>query len=676
MRTKSEYQNPKSETNSNNKNTKFKIVSNFVLRISSFNLQAGQSLVEILLVIGLSALILPALLTGLVSSRQGKAQNQQRTQAIYLLNETADAVRSVREKGWSTFAVNGTYYPIISGSSWTLATGSATVNGLTRSITIGDVNRDSGGAIVITGGSLDPSSKKVDISISWGQPYMSTVSASLYITRYLDNNSFTQTTVADFDVGTKSGTVVTNTLGGEVTLGAGGNADWCTPSTSIVGQLDLPKTGKATSVTAVVGEAFAGTGENSSGESFADILISNTDPPIPTLYGTIDGYKTNDIFGEEDYGYIATDSHSKEVVIIRLSSLPFIESGHFNAPGNDFGESIFVLNNIGYVVIKDKLYNFDLSSKNGARPILDTNGVTLSKDGTSVYVVGNYAYVSIKGDNNVQLDIIDISNSSNMIKVGSAKVNNQSAQDVFVNGGGTRAYIVTNATSRDEREFHIVNTQNKSNPIKVGSGYYTNGMSPEGIEVVTTNKAIVVGQGGEEYQVVDISNELNLLRCGGLQSDSGIFDSASVLEPDGDAYTYIVTGDASSEFKIIEGGPGGNYASSGDFTSSAFDATSSAAFNRFDVSVNRPISTDIKFQVAVSQAVSGSCSGSIFNFVGPNATSSAFFTTTATLGVQSFSYPIPSIINPGRCFKYKAYLSTTDPLSTPIFYDMTGNYSP
>jgi hypothetical protein len=201
-------------------------------------------------------------------------------------------------------------------------------------------------------------------------------------------------------------------------------------------------------------------------------------------------------------------------------------------------------------------------------------------------------------------------------------------------------------------------------------------MSPEGIEVVTANKAIVVGQGGEEYQVVDISNELNLTRCGGLQSDSGIFDSASILEPDGDAYTYIVTGDASSEFKIIEGGPGGQYASSGTFISGPFDAGYSTAFNRFDVSVNRPSTSDIQFQVAVAPPVGGNCSAVAFDFVGPNASSSAFFTTSVTSGIQAFSFVVPITLNPGRCFKYKAYFSTTDSLSTPIFYDMTGNYSP
>ena len=38
---KSEYQNPKSETNSNDKNTKFKIVSSFDIRISSFKSERG-----------------------------------------------------------------------------------------------------------------------------------------------------------------------------------------------------------------------------------------------------------------------------------------------------------------------------------------------------------------------------------------------------------------------------------------------------------------------------------------------------------------------------------------------------------------------------------------------------------------------------------------------------------
>lgn len=648
---------------------------------TNFRVQSGQSLVEILLAIGLSAIILPALLTGLVSSRQGKAQQAQRTQAIYLLNETVDAIRSVREKGWTAFAVNGTYHPVISSSSWTLATGSAIVNSFTQKVDIGDVNRDSGGTIVASGGSLDPSSKKVDISISWGQPYMSTVSASLYITRYLDNNSFTQTTVADFDVGTKSGTIVTNTTGGEVTLGAGGQGDWCAPNLSIAA-LDLPKQGVADAITAIEGRAFVGTGENSSGVSFANVSISNTNPPVAAIEGTFDGYKTNGVFGETNYGYIATDNSQKEVVIINLTSKDsnnkYSESGYFDAPGNKKADQVWVSGNIGYVIVDKKLYNFDLTSKSGSRPTIDNDGLSLAGDGTRIVTVGNYAYVTIK-ESSVEMQIIDISNSSNMVVVGQADLTGKDAKDIFVNSSGTRAYLVTGEQD-DKREFFIVDVSTKTGNRPVIGSYDANGMNPKALTVVPGNKAIVVGREGEEYQVIDISNEGAPVRCGGLdlgdQDGRKVNGISSVLEADGDAYSYIMTGDSNAEFKIIEGGPGGQYSSSGTFISGVFDAGYSTAFNRFDVSVNRPSTSDIQFQVAVASSVGGNCSAALFNFVGPNASPSAFFTTTVTSGIQSFGYAIPPVINPGRCFKYKAYLSTSDSLSTPTFYDMIGNYSP
>ena len=198
-------------------------------------------------------------------------------------------------------------------------------------------------------------------------------------------------------------------------------------------------------------------------------------------------------------------------------------------------------------------------------------------------------------------------------------------------------------------------------------------MSPEAVEVVPGNKAIVVGQGGEEYQVVNISNELSLVRCGGLQIDSGIFDSASFLEPDNDAYSYIVTGDASSEFKIIEGGPGEQLALTGTFESQTFDASSEAAFNRFAINVAKPSLTDITFQIAIAHAVSGSCSGVSYAFVGPDGTANTKFATGSAipLSVDNIGFE-----NPGRCMRYKAFLDTTDQDQSPVLYDINFNYSP
>ena len=315
--------------------------------------QSGQSLMEIIIVMAMSMVILPALLTGLVSSRQGKAQQAQRTQAVYLLNETIDAVRSVREKGWESFAINGIFHPVILGTGWTLATGSAAVNGFTQQVVISDINRDSNGAIASSGGTLDPSSKKVDIAVFWNQPYLSTVSASLYMTRYLSNNAFTQTTVADFNTGVLGNTQVTNTAGGEVTLANNNKAKWCAPALSSA-TIDLPDgppvavaaTASATSVN-IPNDVFVATSPNTSNSiKLAYVNVTaNTDIPVPTLRGTFtldpskysnsnlvpsginltNNFKTNDVKYYRSpagklYALLATDLSDYEVVAVQINN--------------------------------------------------------------------------------------------------------------------------------------------------------------------------------------------------------------------------------------------------------------------------------------------------------------------------------------------------------------------
>lgn len=652
---------------------------------SQLSTSCGQSLVELIIIMGLLSILLPALITGLISSREGKPQESRRTEAINLLKETNEAIRNVREKGWTTFAVNGTFYPrVAADNSWELASGSATLNGFTRQVVISDVQRDASGVIVPSGGTVDPSTKKGAATVSWTNVLPYSVSSTAYLTRYLDNLSYTETTQAQFNAGTKTATAVTNTSGGEVVLGSGGTGDWCapaTPSGSMV--LDLPKNGVANAVSAIEGSAFAGTGENASGVSFAKINISNN-PPAATLADTFDGYKTNDVFGETNYAYLATDNNAKEIVIINLNSVingKYQEAGYFNAPPHTDGKSVFVFGNVGYVTTADKkLYSFDLASKSGSRPLLDSDGITLDGNGSSVVVNGNYAYIAL-ANSFYELEIVDISNPSNLTSVSRYNVDIgdtnsfEDGVDVYVNTTGTRAYLAINEESL-MKEFFILNIENKSNPSIVGS-YEANGMSPKGVTLTTGNRAILVGTGAEEYQVINISNEASPTRCGGLNVDTGVHGVAGVVEQDGDAYAYIITGDVNAEFKIIAGGPGGGYASNGAFESQAFDAGSTTGFNRFAATVTTPINTEIKMHVAVADAVSGSCSGATFTFLGPNGDPAAFFTPAAGTinGVIPFTIS-GSYRNPGRCFRYKAFLSTTDPSATPVLYDVTVNYSP
>jgi hypothetical protein len=112
--------------------------------------------------------------------------------------------------------------------------------------------------------------------------------------------------------------------------------------------------------------------------------------------------------------------------------------------------------------------------------------------------------------------------------------------------------------------------------------------------------------------------------------------------------------------------------SSGTFESSLFDSGTSAMFNRFDVSSITPVDTAIAYQVAITNPVNGSCTGAVYNFIGPDKTANTYFTASSQLPLGTgVGYS-----NPGQCLKYRSYLTTGNTSSSPILYDITFNYSP
>lgn len=639
--------------------------------------QKGQTIVEFLIAIGLASIFLPTLLTGLVASREGKAQQTQRLEATTLLKEAEEAMRITRETSWSSISTNGTFHPVISASNWILASNAETVNGYTRKIVISDTQRDSSGKIVSTGGTADPGTKKVVSSVSWNTPFSSSVDSTMYLSRFLNNTTYLETTDTQFNQGTLNGTVMTNASGGEITLGAGGHGSWCAPNLSIAA-VDLPKQGVTNAVYAIQGQVVAGTGDNSSGISFAKVTISNPPyptPPAGTINATFDGYKTNGVFGETNYAYLATDTNSKEIVIIDLNNIvngKYQEAGYFNAPGNGTGNSIYVSGNIGYMTDGSTLYTFDLTSKSGSRAPLGS--VSLAGTGNKIIVNGSYAYIAIDSES-TQLQIVQVSpDGKTLTIVGWAQVNGHDGKSIFINNSATRAYLATEV-SPTQKEFFILDISTKTGNRPTLGSYETNGMNPKGVTVVPGNKAIIVGTGAEEYQVIDITNEnnLNLPRCGGLNIDIGVNGISSVVEGDGDAYSYIITGDASSELKIIEGGPGGQYGTTGTYISKTFDVGSNVIFNYLYLTLTQPSQTTIKFQIAIAYAINNSCNGVTFVYIGPDKTASTYFTSSFTVPLDDDGVGYE---NPGRCFSYKAYLTSSDITQSPTLYDISVNYSP
>ena len=664
-------------------------------------LSSGQSLLEILLAIGLSVLVLPTLFLGFMAARQGKAQSNQRLVAVPLMIEAEEAVRSARERGWTEFAAyqhDVPYHPEINNGHWILSSGNETINDFQRQLVLSSVFRDTNGTIVTSGGTLDPSTIKAIITVSWDHPLSSSVNTTIYLTRR-NNQTYTETTEVQFEQGTKTSVVVTNNGGGEVTLGStGGYGDWCNPYLSM-SSLDLPKSGVANAISAIEGQIATGTGENASGVSYANILLDDPAYPIEVtaaISGTFDGYKTNDVFIEQDCAYLGTDNNNKEVVIIDLTQKDvddkYQEIGYYNLPGNRDGNTISVANNTGYVTDGDKLYSFDLSIKSGSRPSKDSDGITLPNNATEIIIIGNYAYITIN-DNNNQLVIVDVSNPNNLIILDQISVAGAEGKGLFINRTATRAYLVT-GSSENQREFFIISIDQESSEYRQTlSSYDTNGMDPKGVITVSGPRAIVVGVGAEEYQVINITHENLSLpdllpQCGGMEINSGINGISTVFTTSERAYSYIITGDQTSELKIVEGGPGaggGAYSLSGVFESQTFDVTSvssepQVAFNRLFTDINEPaLVTEIKMQVAIADPVAGSCDSVNFDFVGPDKTDQSYFTSTGTSIIENqipFDNDNVGYENPGRCLRYKAFLSTQDETLTPILNEVVINFSP
>lgn len=709
---------------------------------------SGQSLVELLLAIGLLAIVIPSILTIFVVSRQGKPQQQERTKAVAALQEAEEAVRVIRQTGWTNIAdktSGANYHPVISGNNWTLDDGEETIDagtGLTRTVVIDDVYRSSAGAIVPEGdgATLDPSSKKVTITVSWDKPYASSLSTTTYLTRYLDNVVWTQTTTDDFSLGTVDSTQVVSTTGtsipddGEVELQSG-HANWCDPTDYIVNHISLPHLSNA--IHAQEGHAWLGAGDgNASDPQFINVQVDDSgDTPLASVVGTFNGKdQVNDIFSDGNYVYLATNYNTSlgQIIILDISN-PTNPSrvGSIKLSGStDAANGVYVVGNILYATSGKYIYSYNVTNKNNPTKLGQgtlTNGFIFDILGgyffpdtvaKQIVVIGNKAYVGA-GNTLFGLQVFSISADYKTFII-YAVANfpyTQESQGLYVNSGATRAYLAfNNGGGGYLKGFYIVNLtyrQRLPYPYSLffstyvynnvnGNGTSTGTMDPRGMTIVDDdNKAIIVGVGGNtiaptgdnknepnrQYQVFNIqgNNEQHPTQCGSLYVKGGVNGISSILNSDGNAFSYITTGDTDvdQQFKIIEGGDGAAGPSTGYFTSSPLSVSYPTSVNYFSADVSQPGDSNIQLQVAGATPTDGDdCSSpsTLYNFVGPDGSTGSYFTESG--GKISGTVPFgtydssPNYTNPAKCFKYKATFNAGSSGQEPILYDTNFNHSP
>lgn len=115
-------------------------------------------------------------------------------QAAFLLEEGMEAVRFLRDSGWNAdvapLSADVPYYLSFSGGEWK-ATSSPIfeIDGIfKRTFVLGNVYRDTEDDIVLSGGTLDPNTKKITFSVSWSLRGTTTAKTlSAYLTNLYNN---------------------------------------------------------------------------------------------------------------------------------------------------------------------------------------------------------------------------------------------------------------------------------------------------------------------------------------------------------------------------------------------------------------------------------------------------------------------------------------------------------
>ncbi|MBP6976111.1 hypothetical protein KBB42_00745 [Candidatus Dojkabacteria bacterium] len=624
----------------------------------------GFSLAELVLAIGIFATISSLLVLIVVDSTRTLENTNTRSKATNLTQEIYNALIILKSQAWYNVARHtneGPKHILYDSGTYQILDGETVQDSLSYYFTVDSVFRDINRDIVLTGGILDPHSRLLSIHISWSDKIGKTheINPKMYINDW-NTNSIVWTTKSDFDKGSFTDTMSQSITDGEVRLLSMKYADWCNPSLSM-SAYDLPQQGIAKTISTSGDKIYMGTGGNASGISFMDATVVG-EPPVVTPGALFDGYKTNDVFGLNGNALIATDSNSEEVVIIDLNTTPYTRVGYFDSAGPQDATSVYAINDIGFVAHANNLTLFDLSSKTGSRPQIRTTSVGTSNSiVTDMYVDENYVYLTVT---NNQYEFLIYQYSPTLQLIGQGDIGTPSPTALFISEDTSRAYIGTGTNTG--KEFFVLDTSVKNTTYPVIVSYELGLLSVKSV-IAVDNRAIVGGYGGQEYVVLDITNEAVPVQCGGLEISTGI-NAMALARQDPNVYTYILTGDANLELKIIRGGPGGGgpdgngYLAYGEFLSEIYD-TSSTASEYYILSMNAtiPASTSLELQIRVSN--DPNMIGS--TWIGPDGTSSTYFSTIDV-------YDLPPLLI-GRYFQYKAIFKS-DTVQTPLLEELVINY--
>lgn len=155
----------------------------------------GFGLLEIVIAVSIiSATIFSLSFVFLIASRL-ETMSLDKIRANFIVEEGLEAMRFLRDQSWATnlggLSAGTTYYLAFATttSTWSVGTNGSEIDKLfLRKITAENVCRNGSYDIVSSCGTLDPDTKKINVSVEWlERGSTTTISASTYLSDIFDN---------------------------------------------------------------------------------------------------------------------------------------------------------------------------------------------------------------------------------------------------------------------------------------------------------------------------------------------------------------------------------------------------------------------------------------------------------------------------------------------------------
>lgn len=428
--------------------------------------KAGFGIIEIIVAMGIFVILAVSGAVTVVGSFSTNRLGDEETQANIYAQEGIEAVRSIKNQGWSdpflaTDCSSGCGVDA-SGGNWIFSGSSDTIDGFTRVVTVNQAQRNGSNDIVMSGGTADSDTYQVESTVTWN--FTPTRSNTVSLVTYLTN--------------------FRKAIGG----------DWSNITQS--GSLNL--SGNDNGLKVQIAGNYAYVVRNNSSE-FVVVDISTLASPSEVTTLSLSGSLSN-IFVAGDYAYVTSNSNSAELQIIDISN-PASPSqvGAYNDSGNNDPNGVYVVGNTTYMAFSGNDEFVVVNTTVPASPA-GLGSLNLSGSSEEVVVSGNYAYVS-SSNNSQELKVIDVSLPTSPNQVATLNLpSNTNATALAIDGN-----ILYLAQGDDLR---IISIATPTSPSLLGSYDADDGINDIALNFADSGATVFLAtdDNSSEFQVLDVSN--------------------------------------------------------------------------------------------------------------------------------------------------------------------------